>query len=168
VAGLAAGVTAAFVGWSVSLPAWWMLATLGVGLAVADIEHHRLPDILIAPIAVTALACVVIGSIAAGTGGALLRAAVAAAVVTAVLAGLAVVTGGIGGGDVKLAGCLALLLAWDGWTRLFVGLLCGVCLAAAAGLVLVTVGRAWHRTPIAVGPALLAGALTVSVFPHPW
>jgi leader peptidase (prepilin peptidase)/N-methyltransferase len=103
-AGIAAGVTAAYVGWSTTLPAWWVLATLGVGLAVADIEHHRLPNILIAPIALTALTCVVIGAIVARTGGALLRATAAAAVVTVVLAGLAMVTGGIGGGDVKLPG----------------------------------------------------------------
>jgi leader peptidase (prepilin peptidase)/N-methyltransferase len=167
-AGLAAGVAAAFIGWSVALPAWWMLTVLGVGLAVVDIEHHRLPDMLIVPVVVTALVCLVIGSLVAGTGGALLRAVAAAIVVMAGLAGLAVLTGQIGGGDAKLTGCLALLLAWDSWTRLIVGLLFGVFLAAAAGLVLVTVRRARHLTPIAAGPALLAGALAAAILFHPW
>jgi leader peptidase (prepilin peptidase) / N-methyltransferase len=67
--------------------------------------------------------------------------------------------GGMGFGDVKLAGLLGLYLGWLGWSSVWVGAFAGFLLGGLAGGGLLLAGRANRRTTIPFGPAMLAGAL---------
>jgi leader peptidase (prepilin peptidase)/N-methyltransferase len=57
-AALLAGLVGTRLGATPLLPAWWLLAVLGVGLAVADIEHRRLPNRLLGVLAAGGIATV--------------------------------------------------------------------------------------------------------------
>jgi len=64
----------------------------------------------------------------------------------------------LGGGDIKLAGLIGLLLGWLGWGTLLAGASLGFVTAAAVGLVLLTSRRISRRAMISFGPYMLAGA----------
>jgi leader peptidase (prepilin peptidase)/N-methyltransferase len=67
--------------------------------------------------------------------------------------------GGMGYGDVKLAGLLGLYLGWLGWSSVWIGTFAGFGLGGLAGLTLMLTRGASRRTAIPFGPAMLAGAL---------
>ena len=66
--------------------------------------------------------------------------------------------GGMGWGDVRLAGVLGLFLGWLGWGAVWFGTLAGFLLGSVVGLALMAVGRANCKTALPFGPAMLAGA----------
>ena len=66
--------------------------------------------------------------------------------------------GGMGGGDVKLAGVLGLYLGWLGWGSLAVGAFAAFFFGGVFGLALMAFGRAGRRTAIPFGPWMIAGA----------
>ncbi len=67
-------------------------------------------------------------------------------------------TGGLGLGDVRLAGLLGLYLGWLGWTSLVTGTLTGFVLAGLTGAILMVAGRATRRTRLPFGPFMILGA----------
>ncbi|MEU6248727.1 prepilin peptidase [Glycomyces sp. NPDC047010] len=157
-------------------PAWWLVAAVAVGAAVLiawrgegplhlmalslvgaagiaagwiDAYEKRLPDVLILPLypAVAALL------VAAGGGDRLLRAAVIAAVAMG-LFGIACAAGQAGFGDVKLAGLLGLVLAWEDWRTAAVALAATACIGGGQAAVVIAMGR----KDFPYGPAILLGA----------
>jgi leader peptidase (prepilin peptidase)/N-methyltransferase len=68
------------------------------------------------------------------------------------------VPGGMGFGDVKLAGVVGLFLGFLGWVPLFVGVFAAFVLGGVFGVVLMTFRRAGRRSAIPFGPWMLAGA----------
>ncbi len=146
-AGIAA-VAAAF-GW---------LAVASVVLAVTDLRSHRLPNRWVLPGypilgALFALAC-----LAGAPWSSLLRGVAGAAIMFVFYLVLRAAGGGMGGGDVKLAGVLGLALGWTGWSALAVGAAAGFILGGLYGATLLLAGRADRRTPVAFGPWMLLGA----------
>ena len=137
-----------------------------VVLAVVDLEVRRLPDRLVLPAYPVAALLLAVCATTTGQPAALLRAlacsglAVAAFLVTALLS-----PGGqgLGLGDVKLAGVLALLLGWWGWSDAAVGLLSGFVLGALGTLLLLLAKRVDRRADIAFGPAMLLGAYLCTI-----
>jgi leader peptidase (prepilin peptidase)/N-methyltransferase len=158
-----AGLAGAASGWSAALPAWIALALVLAPLAVIDVEHHRLPDRLIAVGYLAAVALLGLAAVSTGAESRLARAGVAA-IATAVAFGLPVLLApaSMGLGDVKLAGLLGGYLGWLGWDRLVDGILAGFVIGAAVALALVATRRAGLRTAFAFGPALMSGALLVA------
>ena len=142
-----AAVLAAKVGPSPLLPGYLLAAVLGLLLALIDLRCLRLPDPLVAALAVTAAGPLLLIR-PERAGAALLAAGVvlAAYLVVALLPGR-----GLGLGDVKLAGALALILGFTGWPVVFTGLLFAHLIGAATAVV--------RRRTFAFGPALLVGAL---------
>jgi leader peptidase (prepilin peptidase) / N-methyltransferase len=145
------------IGWKPELSAYCLLAAVGVVAATIDVIEHRLPSLLILP------AYPGLFGLAAAlqhAAWALARAVLSMAALFAGYLLLAASTrGGIGAGDVKLAGLIGLALGWRGWFAVMAGSLVGFLLGAAAvGLVLICVRKADRRTPVPLGPALLAGA----------
>ena len=67
--------------------------------------------------------------------------------------------GGMGFGDVKLAGLLGLYLGWLGWSSVLVGTFTGFLLGGLVGVALLATRKATRRSAIPFGPAMLAGAL---------
>ena len=84
--------------------------------------------------------------------GPALASAVAVVIAYAILAG----RGGLGLGDVKLAGVLALILGFAGWPAVIVGVAAAHLINGPIAVIALLRGR---KAPVAFGPALLAGAL---------
>lgn len=128
-------------------------------LAVIDARTHRLPNRIVLPAypigaAVLAAACVF------GAPWSRLWTALAGMLILfAVYAAMRMLSGsGLGGGDVKLAGVIGLVLGWAGWSALLIGVSAAFVLAGLFGAVLIASRRASRRTRIAFGPWMLAGA----------
>jgi leader peptidase (prepilin peptidase) / N-methyltransferase len=140
--------------------AFGFLGALGVALAAIDIGVQRLPDRLILP-AYPVL--IVLLAVAALIGHDL------TALVRALLGGLALAggylvlgiasRGQLGGGDIKLAGLVGLVLGWLGWPALISGAILGFVLSALASVALLAARRVTLRSAISFGPFLLGGAL---------
>ncbi len=162
---LAGAVTAAAraAGRTASLPGWLLLALVLVPLAIADVEHHRLPDRLLLPGGAAAVASLLVAAAVEGAAARGGRAVLAGAVVlTAFLALTVLAPGALGMGDVKLLGLLAVFLGWQGWGAVLDGILAGFVIGAGAAAVLLATRRAHLRSRIAFGPSLMAGALLVA------
>ncbi|MGW5053948.1 prepilin peptidase [Actinokineospora sp. NPDC004072] len=145
----------------VDLIVYSYLAAVAVPLAAIDLAEQRLPNTLVAPsYAVTGGLMVLSGH----GGWHLLRAAAGMAVVGLFLLVLALLSGGLGAGDVKLGGLLGMATGWIGWTTLLAGVLLGWFLAL---LVLLPPCRCplARAAPIPLGPPLLLGAFLALAAP---
>jgi leader peptidase (prepilin peptidase)/N-methyltransferase len=157
------GITAR-LGLSPALPAYLYLAGVAVALAVIDLDVRRLPDLIVLPSYL--VGGVLLGTAAAANGdwASAGRGLAAMAALGAVYFGLSLAyPGGMGFGDVKLAGLLGLYLGWLGWSAVWVGTFAGFLLGGLVGVALLATRKAGRRSAIAFGPAMLGGAL-VAVF----
>ncbi|GAB7189794.1 A24 family peptidase [Kineococcus sp. NUM-3379] len=159
---LGTGVLFAAVTWAVgpswALPAYLYLAAIAVALALIDLDVRRLPDPIVLPSYAVAVVLLLLASAGTGDWAALGRAAVGCGVLFLVYAALWF-TGGMGLGDVKLAGVLGLYLGWWGWDALAVGGFSAFVLGGVVGAALMLRGRAGRKSRIPFGPYMLVGAL---------
>lgn len=155
-------------GWQAALPAFLYLAAVGVALAAIDLEVRRLPDPLTLPAYLVGGALLSAAALLDGHPIAILHALVGmvAGYLVYLLLGLSY-RGGMGFGDVKLAGVLGLYLGWLGWRAWAVGVLAGFLLGGLVAVVLLVAGRANRRTALPFGPFMLAGALLAVLFGTP-
>lgn len=162
-----AGVTAWALGTTGALPLLpllLVLAAAGIALAVIDIQHHRLPDVIVLPLyPVTALGLIVAGLLSGSFPG--WSTLIGCLIWWGTVGGLWLVTRGrgMGLGDVKLAPVLGATLGWLSLGSALAGLGAAFLLAAVVAAGLLLTKRAQRRTAIAFGPFLLLGAL-VGVF----
>ncbi len=141
-----------------AVPAYLYLAAVGVALALIDLGHHRLPDAIVLPAYPVTAALLALASWGTGDWPALLRAAIGGAVLWVLYFTLLLVKpGGMGFGDVKLAGVLGAALAWLGWGALVVGGFAAFLLGGAYSVVLLLTGRASRGSGIPFGPWMIAG-----------
>lgn len=156
---LAAPTTAATASAVVVLVAFLYLAAISLALALIDLDVARLPDAIVLPAYAVGPALLGTASLLVGDPWTLARAAAGAGILAAVYLTLAVVRpGGMGSGDIKLAGVLGFFLAWLGWDALAVGCIAGFLLGGAFGVALIALRKARRRTAIPFGPWMLAGA----------
>ena len=149
-------------GLSWELPAFLLLAVVGVLLAVVDLRHRLLPNRVVLPALPAGTALLLLPAVVDGAWDALLRAVLGAAALFAVYLALALVSpGGLGMGDVKLAALLGLYLGWLGWAAVVLGALAGFVVQAAVALALLATRRIGLRGELPFGPAMLAGAALV-------
>ncbi|MEY9871770.1 leader peptidase (prepilin peptidase)/N-methyltransferase [Streptacidiphilus sp. MAP12-33] len=151
---LAVAALAARDGFSALLPAHVVFAVLAAALTALDLRLRRLPDALTLPAYPVLFALLALP----GDGGALVRALLAALVLTACYYALAFF-GGAGLGDVKAAGVVGLVLGYAGWHTLLAGTLYASLLAAVLAVALLVSRRASRRTQIPFGPFMAVGAL---------
>lgn len=143
-----------------SLPAFLLLATLGVQLARIDLAHHLLPNPLVLTLLIAGLALLLLSSTATADWAELLRAAAGAAILFIIFLILALISpNGIGMGDVKLAAPVGLYLGYLGWSHLFYGGALGFVVGGILSVVLIRLNRANLRSEVAFGPSMLAAAL---------
>jgi leader peptidase (prepilin peptidase)/N-methyltransferase len=168
VTGLVCAAFALSFGADARLPAFLLLAVLGVQLARIDISLHLLPNPLILSLLLGGL-CFILVSVAVDSQWAsLARAAASAAILFFIYLVLALTSpGAIGMGDVKLAGPIGLYLGYLGWTQLLYGGLFGFLVNGIATVVLVASNRGKRPSEVAHGPSMLAGAAVVALF-LPW
>ncbi|MFC1438000.1 hypothetical protein ABUW04_06985 [Streptacidiphilus sp. N1-10] len=148
-------------GWWAALVYVPLLGVLGPVLGVLDVELLRLPNRLVLSAVPAEFAVLVIASVVQDEAGVLVRVFVAAAVTAVLLGCLAAGSGGaFGWGDVKLsAGLLAPALAWSGWPAVVVAAWCSF---GSAAVVAVVSQRLRGGAELAFGPYLLtASALVV-------
>jgi leader peptidase (prepilin peptidase)/N-methyltransferase len=158
-------VVAARFGWSRELPAYLYLAAIGVALAAIDVAVRRLPDRIVLPSYLVGGALLAVASRDWATA---LRAVVGMAALFCFYFALAWFRpGGMGYGDVKLAGLLGLYLGWLGWNTVLVGTFAGFTFGAVTGLALMALRRAGRRSALPFGPYMLAGALVALFFAAP-
>jgi leader peptidase (prepilin peptidase)/N-methyltransferase len=149
------------------LPAFLLLATAGVLLAVIDLQHRLLPNRVVVPSLGLGAALLLAAAVAGGAWDALLRAVLAAVVLFLAFLVLALISPrGLGLGDVKLAGLLGLHLGWIGWNAVVVGAVAGFVTQALLAAVLLAGGRIGLRGELPFGPAMLLGA-AVAIGWHP-
>lgn len=147
------------LGWQWSVPAYLYLAALGLALALIDLATHRLPNVLVLPAYPVLAALLTAASWATDDWSALLRAAIGGAVLWGLYALLMVLKpGGMGFGDVKLAGVLGAGLGWLGWGTLAVGAFAAFLLGGLFAIGLVLLGRAGRKSKVPFGPWMVLGA----------
>ncbi|MFG3681935.1 prepilin peptidase [Micromonospora chalcea] len=158
------GGLAAARGGDPALPALLLIAATGLVLAVTDVTALRLPDPLVAVVALGGGLGLAAATAATGEPRRLTVAVAGAALSFIGYALLALLPRArLGFGDVKLAAALGLPLGWLGWPALRLGLLLPHVLAGVAVLVLLAVGRVRRDTPVPFGPAILGGAWLAAV-----
>ncbi len=142
------------------LPLVLTLASAGVALTVIDVDHHRLPNVIVLPLyPVTALGLVAAGLLSGAWNGLPI---VIGALLWLIVVGLPwLLSGGrgMGMGDVKLAPVLGATLGWWAVSSAVVGLLAAFGLGAVVGIALMATGRAGRKSALPFGPFLLVGAL---------
>ncbi len=144
-------------GWSPSLPAYLFLLAVSIPLVVLDLRFRRLPAALVTPFYPITFALLAAASAGQGRPWSLLKALAGMGVLVGFYL-LRAATGGLGLGDVRLAGLLGLYLGWLGWTPLVAGTPTGLVLAGLTGAILMVAGRATRRTRLPFGPFMTVGA----------
>ena len=134
------------------------LAAVGVWLIVLDAREHRLPNRIVLPVLASLVVLLIADALVLGETARLWRSLLGMLVLTSFYLVLRWASRrGIGGGDVKLAAVVGLLLAWHGWTPLVVGAAAAFVLASLYALGLMAVRRANRQTRIAFGPWMIIG-----------
>jgi len=147
------------VGAILVLVAFLYFAAVTIALALIDIDIHKLPNAIVFPSYLVATALFTAASFAYGDFSALLRAGITmAAFYVAYFLMAFSYPGGMGMGDVKLAGVVGIYLGWVGLGAALVGGFAAFVMAGIYALVLILMKRANRKSGIPFGPWMLAGA----------
>ena len=139
--------------------AFLYLAAISIALTLIDLDTHKLPNAIVLPAYVVGLILLGAASILSLDGGSMIRAGVGmAAMFVAYLAMALVYPGGMGFGDVKLAGALGIFLGWLGWGNLLVGAFAAFVFGGLFAIALLLLRRAGRKSGIPFGPWMLIGA----------
>lgn len=157
--GVLFGLTAWWVGLSWTLPAFLYLAAIAVALSMIDLDVKRLPDVIVLPSYVVALALLGLAALLDGTWDQLLRGVLAAAALFVFYFLLVLVyPAGMGFGDVKLSGVLGLYLGWVSWGAVVIGTFSAFLFGAVVGIGVMVAGRGGRKAKIPFGPFMFLGA----------
>lgn len=163
--GTPAGSLGELASWWLGLAGFLFFAVASVVLATVDVVTLRLPNVIVLPslgvlvllLGASALAALDWPRLALSLG-------VGAAGFAVYLALALIAPGGLGGGDVKLAGLVGVVLGYLGVEAVLWGFVGGfVCAGLASGLALIARGRA-RANRIAFAPWMLLGAWVGAVF----
>lgn len=141
-------------GWTVPLVVGY--AAFLIGISVYDMRRHRIPNVAVYPAILVALGVAFVRP--DGPWWTFVLSGLGAAAFFIVLG--TVSAGGMGMGDAKLAALIGLVA---GWPAVVVAIFVAFALGAAAGLLLMAVGRLGRRDPLPFAPALAVGAATAAV-----
>jgi leader peptidase (prepilin peptidase) / N-methyltransferase len=147
-----------------AIAAFAYLASVSIALAMIDLDTKTLPNRIVLPAYLVGAALVVTTTMVTGDLGAMARAAMGMLGLGMLYLALSIATGGMGMGDVKLAGVLGLFLGWLGWDTLIVGSIAGFILGGIWGVILLATNRARRGSSVPFGPWMLAGAWTAILF----
>lgn len=169
-------ITAAFTGalcaafWlrfgdSPALPAFVLLAVMGVQLARIDLALHLLPNPLVLLLLIAGVALFAAPVLAGSPWSDIVRAAAGGAILFAIYLLLTLISpGSVGLGDVKLAAPLGLYLGYLGWMQLLYGALLGFVLNGMFALAVVAQKRPERASEVAHGPSMVAAIAITALF----
>lgn len=141
--------------------AFWAVLLI---LSAIDLAHRRLPNKVLLPGSLIALALFTAESAVSARFDHLLDAAIGAvAFGLPMLAIGLLVPKGMGMGDIKMSGYLGFHLGWLSLIHVAVGAFMGFLLGALIGVLLMSAGRKSRKDALPFGPFLAAGAV-VAVF----
>ncbi|GAA1702087.1 A24 family peptidase [Microbacterium sediminicola] len=150
------------------LGAYLWFAAAGIALTLIDLDVRRLPHTITTT---TLLACgglLMAASLLMPDVWAMVRALVGMAVLWGFYAVLRLIRpDGMGGGDVRLAASVGLMLGWLGWAPLLVGAFAAFLLGGLTGIGLMLGQRAHRRTALPFGPWIIVGAWVGAVVGEP-
>jgi leader peptidase (prepilin peptidase)/N-methyltransferase len=150
--------TVARLGLSADAFAWAVVQVVLVGVAAYDLSTRRIKNLVTVAVAVVAVVLR-----AAFERSSLGEVVVAGVVVMLAFFALSLFTrGGLGMGDVKLAGMLGFVLGWAVLPALIIGTIAG---GVAAAFLLG--GEAGKRATLAYGPYLALGGAVTILLAHP-
>ena len=139
--------------------AFLYLAAITIALALIDLDVHKLPNVIVIPAYGVSAALLAAASLLSGDFGPLIGSGIAMTALFAVYLIMAIVyPGGMGLGDVKLAGVLGIYLGWAGWGAVAVGAFSAFLLAGVFSIILIATKRAGRKSGIPFGPWMFAGA----------
>lgn len=144
----------------ITLVAFLYLAAISIALSAIDLDVRRLPDPIVLPAYLVGAALLTAAALLGGRPEALFPAA-AGTVASLVFYGLLwffAPAGGMGFGDVKVAGVLGMFLGYLGWGQLAVGVAAAFVLGGVFGIALIVAGRAGRKTAVPFGPWMFVGA----------
>jgi len=151
-------------GFALNVASWAVFVGFALPLAIIDVREHRLPNRLLVFAVPAGLAVLGVTVGLAGDWSALLRIFTSSAFTFLGLLALALVSrGALGMGDVKLGLFTGAYLGWLGWEASLWGTVLGLSLAGVYATALLIAGRAHRRTPIPLGPFLLAGVAALGL-----
>ena len=143
------------------LIAFLWLAGVSVSLALIDIDTHKLPNAIVLPSYFVGGVLLATAGLLNGDVDALIRSATGmAALWLAYFAMAMLYPGGMGFGDVKLAGMLGLFLGFLGWGALLVGAFAAFFFGGIYAIALMVLKKAGRKSGIPFGPWMLFGAWT--------
>ena len=158
------GLLLARFGGQPAVAAFAYLAVIGVALSQVDSAVQRLPDRLTLPAYPALILLLAAAAAITGDWSAFARALLGGLATAAGYLALGLASRGqVGGGDIKLAGLIGLVLGWLSWRTLLTGAFAGFFLAALAGAGLLVTRRISRHARISFGPYLLGGALLATV-----
>lgn len=141
------------------LPLLLFWAAISIALALIDLDHKRLPDVIVLPSYVVTAVLLVLAAVLSDDSAPLLTASFGAVAMLALYLALALgYRGGMGWGDVKLAGVLGLVLGWFGWGAVIVGAFSAFVVGGLVGIAVMLTGRGTRKSAIPFGPFMLLGA----------
>ncbi|MCU1585288.1 MAG: prepilin peptidase [Microbacteriaceae bacterium] len=149
----------ASVAGALELVAFLYLAAISVALTLIDLDTHKLPNRIVLPSYLVGGALLLGAALLGDDGGALARAGIGMAALGLAYLGMALAyPGGMGFGDVKLAGLLGLYLGYLGWEQLLVGAFAAFLLGGLFSIALMVLRRVNRKSGIPFGPWMLGGA----------
>jgi leader peptidase (prepilin peptidase)/N-methyltransferase len=135
------------------------LASISIALALIDLDTRRLPNAIVLPGYIVGGVLLAASALLGNRPENLIGAGVGLVGLFAAYLLMAVgYPGGMGFGDVKLAGILGMYLGWLGWGPLAVGAFAPFVVGGLFALGLIVSRRAGRKTRIPFGPWMLIGA----------
>ncbi len=147
-----------------ALPAYCYFTAMGVALSVIDIDHRRLPDVIVLPSYALIAILLLAASAITGDWWALARAGIGGVGLFGFYFLIILIhPAGMGSGDVKLAGLVGTVLGYLSFTGLIIGAFGGFLLGSVVGVAVLAAGRGTRKTALPFGPFMIAAALA-SIF----
>ena len=152
---------APWTGWvavGLGLIAYLYFAAISIALALIDLDVHKLPNAIVLPAYLVCGGLLGAAALVVGDLESLLGALVGMVVLYGAYLLMALLyPGGMGFGDVKLAGVVGIVLGWLGWGELAVGAFGAFVFGGIFAVALMIGGRAGKKTAIPFGPWILVG-----------
>lgn len=139
--------------------AYLWLGAASIALIAIDLETHRLPNVIVLPGYAIAIFGLGVPALLASDLERLAITAAGAGILLGVYLVLALAwPGGMGLGDVKLAGVLGAFLGFSGWAALAVGAFGAFLLGGTLSVILLAAKLVTRKSGIPFGPWMIAGA----------
>ncbi len=161
VAGAITGAAiAARIGWHPALAGMLTAAVAGIWLAVVDLRVNRLPATAVVAVTTVVAALLAVAACIDGDVKPLAAATCGAAGLWLIYRLNQAIIGGMGAGDVRLAGLLGAVGGWVGWRGWVMATMLPFAVFAAYGGLLILIKRRRKGQTEPFGPAMMFGMIT--------